>query len=151
MRGGAGDDTLAAYAGHNLYQFGAADGNDLITNFVAANDTIQIIDGEITSHYQAASDYVIEVDGLASIVVKGAAASAIKVKTADDTLTTLNSGNSELPAADYWFEQDSAIEDPIDEIIAKDAEINLQFDQLRETFKPKLDLISSSARKNMQR
>ena len=56
------------------------------------------------------------------------------------------STSSELSTEDYWFEQDSANEDPLGEIMSTDAPIDLNFDQLSEEWKSKFE-IASSARK----
>ena len=150
--GGAGNDTLEAYAGHNLYRFGAGGGNDVVTNFVANYDTIAITDGTISAHYRSGSDYVLEVGDSASMILKGAGNDSIKIRNADGSNETLRAtGSFEMPldAADYWFEQDEpSVESPLEKIIQSDVSIDLQFDQLTETFRPQIELASSARKKN---
>ena len=58
IRGGAGNDTVWSgsdilwFGGYEIvYQFGASDGNDLITSFRGEGDTLQITDGSISGYH----------------------------------------------------------------------------------------------------
>ena len=123
-----------------------------MTNFVANYDTIAITDGTISAHYRSGSDYVLEVGDSASMILKGAGNDSIKIRNADGSNETLRAtGSFEMPldAADYWFEQDEpSVESPLEKIIQSDVSIDLQFDQLTETFRPQIELASSARKKN---
>ena len=126
----------------------------MITNF-SANDTLQLTDGAITSHYALGSDYVVNVEKSAAITLGGASSHAIYVVQSDETMITLQAsvGAELMPAVDdYWFEQDSDVnQSPFEEIIAVDNPVNLNYDRLSEEFKPQKFELANSARHRKDR
>ena len=92
VRGGAGNDTIVANYSGNVIQFGSEDGFDLIRNF-SSNDTLQLLDGSIISHYADDNNYIVRVKGKNSfgkLTLEGAANTPIKVLDSDDKLGLIN-------------------------------------------------------------
>ena len=153
--GGKGNDTLTGSKYGDVFSFAYNHGKDVITNF-DANDTLKITSGTIKSYAASGSDYIIK-------VTNGSTTGTVTLKDAVDNITlkksgstvTAKSSSAELPsgAEQYWFEeQDSAIDDPINEIMSEDAAVDLQFDQLTEALKPISAIeLASSARKRQSK
>ena len=163
INGGKGNDTIegSSYGNISVYQFGSDGGSDLITGF-GEDDTLQIVSGSITSHYNSGADYIVEV-GSAKITLGSVGSSSINVINADGSQTTFindyyddddadadadadgDADYDELPSSEYWFEQDDPLaESPLDQILAPDSPTDLNFEQFAETFKPKLELVTSA-------
>ena len=106
---------MATNDGRELYQFGAADGNDIIYNF-GTNDTLKITLGDITNYYASGSDYVVEVERgtlyRGSVTLKNVSAIGVNGKNVRATRVS-----AQLPADDYWFEVDSA-KDELDDLLS---------------------------------
>ena len=118
ISGDFGDDTIeGSNDGRELYQFGAADGNDIIYNF-GTNDTLKITLGDITNYYASGSDYVVEVKRgtlyTGTVTLKDVGA----IRVNDDVVRATRVVNLQLPADEYWFESESA-EDELDELIGE--------------------------------
>ena len=62
LSGGGNDDTLEGGNFGEVFTFGSADGNDLITNF-GLNDTLKITAGSIGSTVKSGDDLVVNVSG----------------------------------------------------------------------------------------
>ena len=62
IQGNGGDDTLVGSEFGELYLFGSADGNDLITNF-GINDSIKITAGKVQSINHFGNDLIVRVKG----------------------------------------------------------------------------------------
>ena len=157
LNGGAGNDTIATSYGNtnNVYQFDSVGGNDLIRDFAAHGvDTLQITGGEISSHTVSGSDYIVSVGESASITLQGAGTRTFTLMLANGTSSIINPSSAQLAPEfdDYWFTEDELLEDDeIGEIIKADAAIDLQFDDLSETFKPKTIELAISARHRQQK
>ena len=146
LHGGNGNDTITGseYCA-DMFLFRSDGGKDIITNF-SENDTLKITAGNIQNYYVSGSDYVVNVKGnkySGSVTLQGAADIGTLRKSGNSL--TLRTSSYELPSDDYWFESDAAIDDPI-------VSIDLNFDQLRETFKQSaLDRLTSSARYRLKK
>ena len=153
LHGGKGNDTLSGsdyYA--DLFLFRSDGGKDVITNF-SENDTLKITSGSIQSYYTSDSDYIVKVKGTSStgmVTLQGAA--DIGTLRRGGKSLTLRTSSYQLPSENDWFEQDSAIADPLGEIIVEDTAIDLNFDQLKEAFKPTSTFeLASSARHRLKK
>ena len=99
--GGRGDDSITGTTKYGeMYLFGAKDGNDLITNFDAA-DTISVTGGEtFQNHYAVGNDYLINLGGGGRITLKGAGSNLFRqdglmLTVSDDTVNYVcNDSNS---------------------------------------------------------
>jgi hypothetical protein len=78
LNGGAGNDTLAGGAGKDTFVYANGQGNDTINDYVAGQDTLQILSGAISNTALANSDKdLIFTIGNGSITLQNAAAKAI--------------------------------------------------------------------------
>ncbi|MFO1151159.1 MAG: calcium-binding protein [Alsobacter sp.] len=75
LDGGLGNDTLAGGTGGDLFVFASGYGKDAITDFVAADDTVQLT-------------------GLSGVFADGAAAYTASVQIGNDVVLTLDAANS---------------------------------------------------------
>ena len=144
LHGGKGNDTITGseyYA--DMFLFRSDGGKDVITNF-SENDTLKITAGSIQNYYASGSDYIVNVKGTSytgTVTLQGAADIGTLRKSGKSL--TLRTSSYELPTDEYWFEQTEQSHDEIGEIISTDAAVDLNFDQLSDTFNPKLDLVTS--------
>lgn len=153
FKGGTGDDTIETWGGDNVYQFGSSDGNDFISGFWT-NDTLHITKGSIYSYYADGDNFVLKVKSgknTASVTLQGMAYNSIAVRDVNGEMSYLTAEtNSELPAPspdDYWFtEEQSSNDSPLEQIVSTEHAVDLDFDQLSETFKPNTLELTASAR-----
>ena len=150
ITGSKGADTITGSDEFGeLFQFAYTHGSNVITNF-GKGDTLRATSGTLT-YKQNGSNYVVTIasDTKKSTVTLLDAAENYTLQSSKDGKSIIARSTAsifelnELPpsAEDYWFEQDSAISnDELGEIISIDAAIDLNFDALTESFKPKLDL-----------
>ena len=135
MLGGGGNDTLIGGKGVDIFR--SSGGNDVITNYTAKQDKIQI-EGALESGKLSGTKDVelttaggkLLVKGVVgkelTLVVDGSDRKYIFTKQNSDLESARIESGSQLPSDEYWFEQDSAIDDPIDEIMTIDCAVNLQ-------------------------
>ena len=138
--GGSGNDKLYGGAGADVFVYSS--GSDVIYNFDAEQDRVALRDVSINSSRLSGNDIVYSI-GNGSLTLKNAAQYGLTGITVENFE---EESEEQLPSEDYWFENDSAIGDPLSEILSIDAAIDLNFDQLSETFKPSIEL-TGSARK----
>ena len=86
-------------------------------------------------------------------MTKGSTTGTVTLKDAATSYTLKKSGSNliakakssaQLPSEDYWFEQDTAKTDSLSEIMITDPAVDLQFDDVAETFKPKFENVGSA-------
>ena len=153
---GKGDDTLTGSKYGDVFSFAYNHGNNVITNF-GANDTLKITSGSIKSYAASGKDYIVEVTKnsvTGTVTLKNTTKSYTLKKSGSTITATAKSSSAELPssAEDYWFEQDSANEAPLGEIMSEDAAIDFNFYQLKEIFKPTSAFeLANSARKQSKK
>ena len=138
LHGGLGNDKL--YGGSGADVFAYSGGSDVIYNYTPEQDRIELRGVSVTSSRISGND-IVYVIGSGNLTIKNAASYGLMGITIEEV-----ADEEQLPSDDYWFEQEDASDDPLGEIISSDAAIDLNFDELRETFKPSIEL-TSSARK----
>ena len=93
LNGGAGNDTLTGGTGNDVFIYSNGDGNDVITDYTASDDTIKIDSGVISTTSLSGSDVVLKI-GSGSIRVKNAKAKTLTlVNSSGKTISTVVGGN----------------------------------------------------------
>ena len=88
LYGGAGNDSLYGGAGKDIFVFSADEGNDIIADYTAGEDKIKLINGaEISDATKSNNDIKFTI-GTGSVLVQGAAGSAITIIDANGRTTT---------------------------------------------------------------
>ena len=85
--GGYGNDTLTGGAGKNIFIYDDGDGNDVITDYTAGSDTIQIDSGSIIGSSLSGNDVILNI-GSGSIKLKNAKNKNITVTDSNGNTTT---------------------------------------------------------------
>lgn len=153
INGSGGNDTLTGGGGADIFQYSAGEGNDVIKSFKPKTDSIEIIDGEVTSAEVSGKNLVLRFAN-GSLTIEKAVKKDIVIKDAGGTIKTYNfaattayplsdsSGSSQFEAPDYWFEQ-TPIDDPLEQIVSTEAALDLPFDHAKELLNPSIDLASA--------
>ena len=158
LDGGDGNDKLYGNKKAIDHYVFDGQGNDIVYNYKPDQDFVHITEGEITDVSVKGSNVILTIDDESTLTIKSIAKKELVIIDADDVESTykftkqnndlesaLISTNFQLPSEEYWFEQDSAISnDELGEIISTDAPIDLNFDDVSDTFKPKLELATSA-------
>ena len=150
ITGSKGNDTIVGSDEYGeLYTFAYNHGNNVITNF-GAGDTLKSTSGTL-SFNKSGDDYVVSIKKsgtTAKITLEGAAALGTLQKNTSGNAIVLRSETmiEQLPSAaeDYWFTADDSDADELGGIISSDAPVEMQFDELSETFEHKIELTSSA-------
>ena len=164
LEGGLGKDKITCGKGADVILYADGDGKDTIKKFDATQDKIVIADGTIDSVKIKSKNVELKI-GDGSLTVQKVVGQELTIVDEDGVESTYVftkqnntldkarvSTSNQLSTDDYWFEQDSAIADPLGEIISEDAAIDLHFDQLNEAFKPTSAFeLASSARKQSKK
>ena len=87
--GGSGNDTLTGSGGKNLFVYTA--GNDVITDYIAGSDTLQIASGSVSSIGITGSDVTLKV-GSGSVKILNAKADEISIVDASGGVQIYESG-----------------------------------------------------------
>ena len=152
---GKGNDTIIGSDQYgDLYQFAYTGGENVIANF-GAKDTLKSTSGTL-SYKKSGGDYIVSITKgktTAKITLDGAASSGTLTLSKDGNSLTMNAfeNAAQLPCDQYWFEEPNTASDELTEIISDDAAIDLNFDQMKETFKPPTAYLTKIARRNKQK
>ena len=99
INGGKGNDTLTGGGGRDVFIYTSGDGNDVITDYTANQDSIRITSGSITSSSLSGSDVILKV-GTGSIKVKnGKNKTLTLINSSGKTSTTIVGGSSTSTAS----------------------------------------------------
>ncbi len=83
---GAGNDTVKIWGSDRVYRMSSDYGNNLIRNY-SMDDTLQIVEGTLATHYAVGEDYVVSLkgaDSVSDVTIKGGMSIPIQVKSGDD-------------------------------------------------------------------
>ncbi|MBR2179215.1 MAG: calcium-binding protein [Selenomonadaceae bacterium] len=111
LTGGKGNDTLTGGSGNDVFVYASGDGNDVITDYTAGQDSIRITSGSITNSSISGNDVILNISS-GSITVKngkgksitvvnssGKSTSKPYVDTATLTVTNTNSATLNVDAS----------------------------------------------------
>ena len=145
LHGGLGNDKLYGGSGADIFIYSG--GADVIYNYTASEDQIALRDVRITSSRVSGND-IVYAFGTGSLTLKNAAIYDLTEITVvdEDDLGAEDEEQFASTSEQYWFEQDSAT-DELSEILSTDAAIDLNFDQLKETFQSSMNELTFAARK----
>ena len=94
LDGGDGNDTLTGGAGRDVFIYETSEGNDVITDYTAGQDTIKIEEGIISRSYISGSNVVFNV-GSGRITVQNSVGKSISlINSAGDSITTIIGSSS---------------------------------------------------------
>lgn len=91
--GGSGNDTLTGGAGADVFLYESGEGNDVITDYTAGQDSISIDGGAVSAATANGSNVVLTI-GRNSLTLKNAANKNITISDNQGEFTTLVSGSS---------------------------------------------------------
>ena len=104
--GAKGNDTLTGGAGKDVFYYSTGDGNDVITDYTAGQDTIKLGKGTISKTSYSGNDVIFTV-GSGKITVKNGKGKKITIEEANGDTSTKTYKNYE----ERWFmENDSTLE-----------------------------------------
>ena len=115
--GAKGNDTLTGGAGKDVFYYSTGDGNDLITDYTAGQDTIKLGKGTISKTSYSGNNVIFTV-GSGKITVKNGKGKKITIEEANGDTSTKTYKNYE----ERWFmENDNTLEtSEISEILKSD-------------------------------
>ena len=97
IHGGAGNDTIISSNEHyGVFQFRADGGDDLVYNFRASLDTLDILEGELNSCYVDENDLIVVIQdesNVGTVRLKNHADSSIRIRHADGSSGTIKAFN----------------------------------------------------------
>ena len=103
--GGKGNDTLTGGAGKDVFSYSTGDGNDVITDYTAGQDSIKLSKGTISKTSYSGNDVVFTI-GSGKITVKNGKGKKITIEEANGDTSTKTYKNYE----ERWFmENDSTL------------------------------------------
>ena len=106
--GGKGDDTLTGGIGKDVFVYAAGDGNDVITDYTAGQDSIKLTSGKITASSISGSNLILTVgsdsnSSLGTIKVKNGKGKIITVVDSSGNSTSKIYTTSKSFAEEHWF------------------------------------------------
>ena len=115
--GGKGNDTLNGGNGKDVFIYASGDGNDVITDYTAGQDSIKLTSGSISSSSLNGSDVVLKI-GTGSIKLQNAKDKSITVIDSAGKSTSKVYGSSSSNYEERWFlEDDNFSNDEISSIL----------------------------------